>query len=115
MRKTSSFGSKILFLILTFVSLIGIPRSAFARPLNYIISDRDLTDASSFTVAGLQSFLGAKGALGGMTFEVNGVQNSAAQIIDRYAREYRISQKYLVTRIQVEQALITDWNPSQYQ
>src|SRR3989338_1703793 len=101
----------LILLLFVFVSNVS---KAASQP-NFIISDVDLVDADALSLSRIQQFLHERGTLGTYTTEVDDIQKSAAQIIFDIAQEYQINPKYIITRIQVEQSLITDPNPTQYQ
>lgn len=113
--------TKISFVCRALIFLFGlniffVPQLSQAiAPPNYIISDADLVDADSLSLVRIQQFLSERGTLGSYTAEVDGIRKSASQIIYDIAHEYQINSKYLITRIQVEQSLITDPSPTQYQ
>lgn len=99
-----------------FCSFVYLPQAAYAtNPVNYVISDADLTDADSMSTSWIQEFLAHRGSLGGMSFFLDNSMRSAADVISYFSHEYNISPKYLLTRMQVEQSLITANDPSQYQ
>lgn len=81
---------------------------------DYIMSDYDLVNSDSMTLARIQSFLDAKGGLGAVTtVDPWGNTKTAAQIINEAAKYYRISAQYLIVRMQIEQSLITMASPTQ--
>ena len=99
------------------VFLFGFPTVVFSASFdrNNVIGDRELTSSQAMGLSRIQSFLAAKGALGGLSFAVDGVTKTAAQIIYENALTYEISPEYLITRMQVEQGVITAGRPTDNQ
>ncbi len=80
---------------------------------NYVLSDVDLTDYESMSLEQIQAFLSAKGsALANYIEPITSLR--AAQVIDRAARDFKISPKFLLALVQKEQSLVENSNPSQY-
>lgn len=84
---------------------------------NYILSDEELQDWQSADQTDIQVFLVDNGGyLSRLRIEdKDGVRRTAADIIYRAAQEYKINPKYLLVKLQKEQSLVTDPNPSQKQ
>lgn len=78
---------------------------------DYIISDYDLTNYTTMTVDGVQLFLETGGGILGnfITTDIDGEKKLASEIIYRAAAEYRINPQVLITLIQKEQTLITQF------
>jgi len=83
---------------------------AYSININNILTDTELLDSSSMSLARIQSFLKDKGSYLA-NYSVGG--KSAAEIIYNTANQYGLSPKYLLVRLQLEQSLITNSNPSQ--
>ena len=98
---------------------IGLPLSALAAEFNpnYLISDEELQDANSMTRADIDLFLDQKGSYlhNYRTEDKDGKKRKASDIIYRTSQEYQISPKYLLVKLQKEQSLITDTDPTQKQ
>lgn len=102
-------------IILIIIGAFILPAPLFAATFNpgYLISDNDLTYADSMSSARIQKFLESKGgALATRKLEAVGGLKSAADIIYDAGKHWGISQKYLLVRMQVEQGLITEANPT---
>jgi len=84
---------------------------------NYIISDEELTDYNSMSLAQIQKFLEDKKSplAWYATIDVDGLGRTASEIIWRVAQEYKINPKVLLVTLQKEQSLITDPTPEQKQ
>ena len=107
---------KIIASLLLFVFFLPQAVQAFHFNKNNIISDSDLTNHRTLSLSGIDSFLRTKGSgLVGMVFPAVDGDKTAAQIIYDAAQYYRISPKYLVVRIQLEQGLVTDSDLAQSQ
>ncbi|MDX9892990.1 MAG: hypothetical protein RB292_01060 [Patescibacteria group bacterium] len=110
---------KILYLIL-FSSLLALPNYARAdyyfNP-HFVITDEEMTDYLSLSLAQIQRFLEDKGSYLAewSAPDYNGVTRPAAEIIWQAAQESQISPKVLLTTLQKEQSLIGDKSPSQNQ
>lgn len=87
---------------------------AFDR--NDVLDDADLFDWKSMTLAGIQNFLLEKGTLGSIKIkDLDGAEKTPAQIIERVAKTYQVSPRYLMALIQKEQSLVEDPHPTQKQ
>jgi hypothetical protein len=111
----------IVFLIFCFiVFLISYPRCALAdyyfNP-HFILTDEEMTDYQSMSLAGIELFLEDKGSyLANRYFpDYNEINKTAAEIIWQAARESEISPKVLLVTLQKEQSLIEDSAPTQRQ
>lgn len=83
---------------------------------NFILTDGDILDADTMPFDRLVNFLRSKGTLADLrTVDIDGVPKTAAEIIWRVSRSYRINPKYLIALIQKEQSLVEDPEPSQGQ
>jgi len=112
-------GIKIPLVLVLFLSQIGLPLSTLAAEFNpnYVISDEELQDAGSMTRADIELFLDQKGSYlrNYRTEDKDGKKRKASDIIYRTSQEYQISPKYLLVKLQKEQSLITDTDPTQKQ
>lgn len=90
--------------------------SDFFNP-DYILSDADLNDVGSMNVSDIQSFLNEKGgAIARMSWTGEDFfPRGAAEIIAKASRTHRINPKYLLVKLQKEQSLVTEKNPSEKQ
>ncbi len=106
---------------LIFVLLLGniLPQSVLASDFNpnYLISDEQMQDYTSMTKSDIDLFLDQKGSYlhTYKTTDKNGEKKKAADIIYQAAHEYKINPKYLLVKLQKEQSLISDQNPSEKQ
>lgn len=84
---------------------------------HYIISDHDLLDYNSMSLQDIQEFLDKQtGILATfVTPDIDGVPKTAAEIIYRATQEYQINPKVLLVKLQKEQSLLTDDDPSERQ
>ncbi len=84
---------------------------------DYIISDQELTDYNSMSLAQVQKFLEDKGSSLAYyaTIDTDGLGRTASEIIWRVAQSYKVSPKVLLVTLQKEQSLITDTTPEQKQ
>ncbi len=94
--------------LMSVISLI-LPAFSFGKTFNpnNIISDYDLTNYNSMSVGAIQEFLDKKGYLGQMTFEnFFGEKSTTAELIYKYANQFKINPQYLIVTLQKEQSLI---------
>ncbi len=84
---------------------------------NFLITDDDLQDATSMSRADIQAFLNDRGGYIAQysTTDVSSTIRMAADIIYQSAIRYSINPKYLLVKLQKEQSLVTDPNPTQKQ
>ncbi len=84
---------------------------------NFIISDAELQNYSSWNTRDIQNFLDARGSYlrNYQTENSNGVVKSAAEIIFDAAQAFQINPKFLLVTLQKEQSLVTDDSPTQKQ
>ena len=82
---------------------------------NRVLEDSDIFDVNGMSEERLIRFLRIKGTLADVrAADIDGVQKTAAEIIWRVARSYKINPKYLLSDAK-EQSLVEDRNPSQAQ
>lgn len=102
-----------LFLLLT------APFSAKAADFDpsYVISDADMTDYDSMTLADIGNFLKQRaGTLATyLTFDKEGLPKTATQAFYEIAQKWQINPKYLMLLTQKEQSLLEDSSPTQKQ
>ena len=95
------------------------PLSVFASDFNpnYLLSDEEMQDYTSMTKNDIDLFLDQKGSYL-HTYKAedkNGDKKKAADIIYQAAHEYKINPKYLLVKLQKEQSLISDDDPTEKQ
>lgn len=110
-KLTFILASAILFSLSPIFSV-----SAASFDPNYIISNDELTDYSSFSLNSIQKFLdGRNGTLKKYkATDIDGKVCSAAEIIYNAAQRNKINPQVLITLLQKEQSLIENPSPSQY-
>src|SRR3989338_1083853 len=84
---------------------------------NFIISDEELQDWKSMSRADIQAFLeDQEGYIAEYrTEDVQGKKRKVSDIIYRAAKGYQINPKYLLVKLQKEQSLVNDPDPTQKQ
>lgn len=84
---------------------------------NFILSDEEMQNWSSMSRPDIQAFLNDHGGYIKTLFieDSVGEKRNAADIIYRAAEEHRINPKYILVKLQKEQSLITETDPTQYQ
>ncbi|MEZ7821253.1 MAG: hypothetical protein QMB51_03015, partial [Patescibacteria group bacterium] len=98
---------KNIILLTTTILMLPIFSQALTFDPNNIISDYDMQNYKSMSLSDIQSLLDGKGYLGKMMFEnYFGELTPAAEIIYKYANQFKISPKYIITTLQKEQSLI---------
>ncbi|MDO8509837.1 MAG: serine hydrolase, partial [bacterium] len=107
-------------LIATSISFLCAPTLAMAQAdfnPNFIISDAELQNYSSWNTRDVQSFLDARGSYlrNYQTENSSGTIKSAAEIIFDAAQAFQINPKFLLVTLQKEQSLVTDDFPTQKQ
>ncbi len=112
LRKAMTIG-----LCMSVLSGTFLPFSARAEiDPNLLFSDVELEKPEAMSLTQIRTFLESKGVLGRYVFtDVDGVSKSAAEIIARIARDYRLNPKFLLALLQREQSLVEDPHPSQGQ
>jgi hypothetical protein len=103
-------------LIISVVCLVfapGLSRAADFDP-NFVVSNAETEETSSWSVDDVQAFLESKGSgLAGLTFtDIDGVTRRAADIIMNASARHSISPRFLLALMQREQSLVTDSFPS---
>lgn len=114
-------ASRNIVALLLFVGLL-FPHTVFlasseAFQSHYLLSDQELQDWQTMNRADIQAFLNEKnGYIKDYKAEdEEGVIRTTADIIQRAAAAYRINPKYVLVKLQKEQSLITDTNPTENQ
>ena len=110
--------TKYFFNFLIIISLL-IPWPLFATDFNpsFILSDEELQNWQSMNRADIQAFLENKnGYISSYhSQDWEGIRRLASDIIWRAAREHKINPKYLLVKLQKEQSLIEEKDPTQKQ
>ncbi|MBU1895336.1 hypothetical protein KJ641_00485, partial [Patescibacteria group bacterium] len=105
-------------ILLVFFGILS-PSIIFADDFNpnFILSDEEMQNSQSMNRDDIQAFLNDKdGYISNLrTDDKDGVRRTSSDIIYRAATEYQINPKYLLVKLQKEQSLITDKNPSENQ
>jgi len=107
--------------LLLVATIFGFPLTSIAQTAEFnpefIISDAELQDYTSWTTTDIQRFLDSKGSYlrNYHTPDANGVVKPVSEIIRDAAHEYQINPKFLLVTLQKEQSLITDDSPTQKQ
>lgn len=102
----------LLFLIVFLYTFIPLPlRADLSFDHDYIISDYDLTNYKTMTLDEIQLFLEDGGGILGnyMAIDIDGKKKLASEIIYRAAIEYSINPQVIITLIQKEQTLVTQF------
>src|SRR3989338_3109938 len=84
---------------------------------NFLLSDEELTEYQSMDRADIQAFFVDNGGNISRlrTDDKDGTKRTADDIIYRAAQEHNINPKYLLVKLQKEQSLVTDPNPTKKQ
>jgi D-alanyl-D-alanine endopeptidase (penicillin-binding protein 7) len=109
--------NKLAFFIITIgLSIPSFSYSAEFNP-NYLISDEEMQNYQCMDKTDIQAFLDDNGGYISRlrTEDKNGDRKTTADIISQAAKEYSINPKYLLVKLQKEQSLITDPDPTQKQ
>ncbi|OJI06162.1 hypothetical protein BK004_05070 [bacterium CG10_46_32] len=88
---------------------LALPMPAGARfyDPSDILTDAELFDSNALSRTAIQRFLESKGSvLQSVTATVNGVPKLVSEMIYEIGKQYGISQKFLLTKLQQEQGLI---------
>jgi len=107
--------SRIFSTILIAIILIS-PLMAQARYFdpNDIITDAELFDGNALSRTAIQNFLEAKNsALATVTAVIGGAPKLVSEMVYEIGRQYNISQKFLLAKLQQEQGLIEKSEASQ--
>ncbi|KKS52055.1 MAG: D-alanyl-D-alanine endopeptidase 1 [Candidatus Magasanikbacteria bacterium GW2011_GWD2_43_18] len=110
--------------IFSFVIVLGmvLPQPAFLATTaefnpNFLLSDEELQAWDTMSRTDIQAFLDERGSFLSTfrTEDKNGVNKLAADIIYAAAMDNKINPKYILVKLQKEQSLITEKNPTQKQ
>lgn len=104
-----------LFLSATlFLTPLAVQATSDFDP-NFLISDEEMQDYRSMARADIQAFLDEKGGYISTlkTKDKEGDKRTVSDIIYRASQEHRINPKYLLVKLQKEQSLVTDVDPTQ--
>ena len=103
-------------LVLPYPSLLLAAANSPFNP-NFLLSDEEMQQWQSMTRADIQAFLTDRGGyIGKLDIEDHaGKIRPTSDIIYRSAEEYKINPKYLLVKLQKEQSLVTDPDPTQRQ
>ena len=84
---------------------------------NFILSDEEMQNAGSMTREDIQAFLDKQGGYIAtlQTEDAEGARRTVPDIMYRAAMAYTINPKYLLVKLQKEQSLVTDQDPTQKQ
>jgi hypothetical protein len=83
--------------------------------LNYLISDEEMLDVESMSLAQIQAFLSRGSLAQYRARDIDGVERSAAEMILNASSAFDISPKFLLVLLQREQSLVEDDSPSKDQ
>ncbi len=113
--KTSIIFLSLVCLISPSISL-AVTASAEFRP-HFLISDEEMQNWQAMNQGDIQAFLDDhKSYISRLqTPDKDGITKTTAQIIQEAAQLYRINPKYLLVKLQKEQSLVTEDNPTQKQ
>ena len=106
---------RFFYLMLLFFALF-YPLSAQARYFdpNDIFTDAELFDSNSLSRTAIQQFLASKNSvLKSVTAVVDGVPKLVSEMIYEVGKQYGVSQKFLLAKLQHEQGLIEKSTASQ--
>jgi hypothetical protein len=103
----------VIALICTFSFPLYRAEAADFNP-NFVLSDAEATETSSFDAGDIQAFLGAQGSglSSYVTADLDGSPKRASDIIYGAAIRNRVSPRFLLALLQREQSLMTDPSPS---
>ncbi|MBI2636743.1 MAG: hypothetical protein HYW81_00940 [Parcubacteria group bacterium] len=101
---------KHIVLPIIFIALfLSAPFPAGARfyDPNDILTDAELFDSNALSRTAIQNFLESKGSvLKGVTAQVAGVPKLVSEMVYEIGKQYGVSQKFLLAKLQQEQGLI---------
>ncbi|MFA6427382.1 MAG: hypothetical protein WCW16_02965 [Candidatus Magasanikbacteria bacterium] len=114
-RKHLSFSTFFSFGLLITLCTPSLLHAEF-NP-NFIISDEEMQEYNSMNRVDIQAFLNDNGGYirNLRTFDWEGQDRSVADIIYSAAQDSKINPKYILVKLQKEQSLITDPDPTQKQ
>jgi len=108
---------KIILILFAIIIFSPFKLKAVEFNPNFIISDEELENWESMNLFDIQAFLEAKDSYlqNYKTKNWKGVIKKAASMIYEAAKENKINPKYLLVKLQKEQSLVLNFNPSQKQ
>jgi hypothetical protein len=108
---------KIILILGAILILIPFKSRATEFDPNFIISDDELQNWQSMNLADIQAFLESKNSFlqNYKTENWDGITKKASSIIYEAAKENEINPKYLLVKLQKEQSLVLNSDPSQKQ
>lgn len=119
MNKLFSKGTTTTLIFSILFSLFGpiFPAIAAEFNPNFLISDEEIQTWDSMSRADIDLFLDEKGSYlrTYKTEDKDGTKRKASDIIYRAAREHKINPKYILVKLQKEQSLITETEPTKKQ
>lgn len=119
MTKNLTRASVIFLLSGLFLPYPSLLLAAADSPFNpnFLISDEEMQQWESMTRADIQAFLSDRGGYIASldTEDHEGKVRPTSDIVYRSAKEYKINPKYLLVKLQKEQSLVTDPDPTQRQ
>lgn len=119
MNKSFSKGTTTTLIFSILFSLFGpiFPAIAAEFNPNFLISDEEIQTWDSMSRSDIDLFLDEKGSYlrTYKTEDKDGTKRKASDIIYRAAREHKINPKYLLVKLQKEQSLITETEPTKKQ
>lgn len=105
--------------LIFFLAAELLPNGARAVEFNpdFILADDELQNPASMNRADIQAFLEGHGsALARLSLpDASSALRNASDIVYRASQTHRINPKYLLVKLQKEQSLVTERNPSQKQ
>lgn len=108
-----------IILVLAIISLPHLTKAQTDEDFNpnYLISDEEMQAFDTMSREDIEAFLkDYKSTLVSFqTADKDGIVRPASEIIYRAAQEYKINPKYILVKLQKEQSLITNQNPTQKQ
>lgn len=106
-------------LILAIILNLLIPNFLFAADFNpnFLLSDEEMQNWQAMSREDIAAFLSGKGGyISTLKIEdKDGTIRDTADIISRAAQEHKINPKYILVKLQKEQSLVTDDDPTQKQ
>ncbi|MFA5211655.1 MAG: hypothetical protein WC414_04160 [Patescibacteria group bacterium] len=108
---------KILSILALILLLLPVKSKSAEFDPNFIISDDELQNSESMNLTDIQTFLEVKNSYltNYKTENWEGITKKASSIIYEAAKENEINPKYLLVKLQKEQSLVLNEEPSQKQ
>lgn len=106
-------------LIIAIIFNLVAPSALFAAEFNpnFLLSDEEMQNWQAMSREDIAAFLSGKGGyISTLKIEdKDGTIRDSADIISRAAQEHKINPKYILVKLQKEQSLVTDDDPTQKQ